>query len=81
MEKIRLTENAKAILLALKSNNYSNPIPQKDYEDIIFLKQCGLVEIMDAETGLIILVELSEYGKAYLHINPKLKNPTLWDDK
>lgn len=81
MDKIRLTKNAKNILFAIQSNNYPNPIPRKDYEDINLLKQCGLVEIIDAETGFIILAQLSDHGKAYLHINPKLKNPSLWDDK
>jgi len=81
MDKIKLTKNAKNILFALKSNNYTDPIPGKDYADINFLKQCGLVETMDAETGVIILITLSEYGKAYLHIYPKLKNPSLWDDE
>lgn len=85
MERIELNANQKKILKALKEMKYStneHPIPPGDYEDINLLAQERLVEARGtSDKKSFIFVRLNDYGRAYLHSNPKLKNPSIWEDK
>lgn len=80
MDRIKLTPNSQRILKLLRKNQY-NEVSEADHEDINFLKQEDLVTTLEAETGSIVLIDLTDKGRAYLHINPKLKNPSIWEDK
>ena len=54
----------------------------KEYDDndIILLEQEELLHAERTMDGLAY-IELTDKGKAYMHVNPKLKNPSIWDDK
>lgn len=79
MEKIYLTDNAKNILLSLKKDENFMP-KESDDNDIILLEQEELLHAERTMDGLAY-IELTDKGKAYMHVNPKLKNPSIWDDK
>ena len=79
MEKIYLTDNAKRILLSLKKDE--NFMPNEDDDnDIILLEQEELLHAERTMDGLAY-VEITDKGIAYMHVNPKLNNPSIWDDK
>ena len=77
MEKIKLTKRAKEILKQREKNNYKYKI--EDRKDILLLAEEGLLKATKTTTEIII--KLTDKGEAYLHINPKLNNPSIWDDK
>lgn len=84
MNKIKLKENQKIILNALKRCEYSNSIPDEDIDDIIVLMEFNLVkaiEVSDKSGRMFICPELTDKGRAYMVLNPDLKNPSIWDDK
>ena len=74
MEKIKLTKRGKKILLLLKEGKYK---PEKsDFNELNLLTIEGL-GLCDS----FITYQLTDKGKAYLLSNPKLKNPSIFDDK
>lgn len=79
MEKIKLTQNAKRILLAL-SKDEEPPITESDEKDLILLEQEGLIELDGTKDGELF-PEITDKGIAYVHVYPKLKNPSILDDK
>ena len=80
MERIELTKPCKRILRAIKDKKYSN-IPENDTEDLLLLEHMGLVDVQWCEFGYAIIANLSNKGVAYMRVNPKLKNPSILDDK
>ena len=78
MEKITLNDNCKKLLKEIKSGSYQNII-ESDIEDLEFLKTMGLIDAVAITAEYV--VRLTDKGKAYLHSNPDLKNPSIWDDK
>lgn len=80
MEKIKLSDNQKKILRLVKGCNYKI-IPQSDYEDLNVLEVRGFLKCIKNEAGGYVIVNFSDKGRAYITQNPKLKNPTVWDDK
>lgn len=78
MEKITLNDNCKKLLKEIKSGSYQNII-ESDIEDLEFLKTMGLIDAVAITPEYV--VRLTDKGKAYLHSNPDLKNPSIWDDK
>ncbi len=80
MEKIYLSKACKKILQAIRDKQY-NDIPQSDAADLLLLEQKGLIDVVWCESGYAAVVNLSPKGIAYLHVNPKLCNPSIFDDK
>lgn len=84
MDKIRISERGKIILSSLKNGNYPDSVPDFDYDEFIVLEVDGLVCGSKCKGGngvTIVAPRLTEDGKAYITLNPKLKNPSIWDDK
>lgn len=79
MERIELNKNCKRILLSLRNNKYI--YCSKDNDDLLFLEYVNLVTLLKGLGNHILNINLTEKGNAYLHFNPKLKNPSIWEDK
>ena len=79
MDKITLNDNSKRLLKEIKSGSYQEGL-ESDLEDLNFLKTRGFIKATPTFSGYII-TGLTDEGKAYLHSNPNLKNPSIWDDK
>lgn len=78
MERITLTQNSKNILKGIKNETYQ--FKDSDSEDVNLLYTLELIDISYTKDGAYI-DGLTERGRAYLHVNPKLKNPSIWEDK
>ena len=78
MDKIELTTKSKRILLAL-SKNEELEYKDSDENDYLLLEQEGLINLDWTFDGP--LPDITNKGKAYVHVNPELKNPSIWDDK
>ncbi len=79
MDKIELTKNARRILLAL-SKDEEPQITNADEKDLMLLVQEDLIEISGSK-DCQWYPEITVKGVAYVRTNPKLKNPSIWDDK
>ena len=78
MDKIKLTDNAKRILMAL-SKGENLKITDDDEKDLLLLEEEGLVDPNWTCDGPY--PEITDRGSTYVYTNPKLKNPSIWDDK
>ena len=78
MDKITLNDNCKAIINAIKNDTYEEK--DADSEDINLLHTLGLIDVTFTKDGDFV-DGLTDKGRAYLHSNPTLKNPSIWDDK
>ena len=78
MDNIKLNNKCKAILRAIKNDTYEDNITNS--EDINFLCTLGLIDVTSTKDGDSV-DGLTDKGRAYLHSNPTLKNPSIWDDK
>ena len=78
MEKIKLPKRAKEILWLLNEEKYKPK--EEDMEVLNYLEVAGFGEVLTTADGLEDF-ELNEFASAYLYWNPKLKNPSIWDDK
>lgn len=81
MNKIKLNKNCKRILLDLNNNKYPVIALEKDKKDIDILVYEGLIEIMSLINNKQGFPVLTAKGSAYISRNPKLKNPSIFDDK
>ena len=79
MEKIKLTNNAKRILLILNKNEES-VISDADERDLYLLEQEELIVLEGCKNGYPF-PEITRKGLSYVQMNPKLSNPSIWDDK
>ena len=80
MNKIKLSDNAKRILLALgKDTDFNYDYKDSDEKDLVLLEIEGLVDPCWTYNGPSPYI--TERGIAYVHMNPELKDPTIWDDK
>lgn len=80
MKRIKLPERCKEILQAIKNSQYGD-IPQSDTDYLLRLEHEGLIDVVWCEFGYAIIANLSNKGIVYFQNNPKLKNPSIWDDK
>lgn len=80
MERITLTDGAKALLRALgdDASHFGADMLQARESAVLELKRKGLVRCARAEGGVIEAVRLTRYGICYLRDNPSLKNPPDW---
>ena len=76
MDKINLSKAEKRILLQLAEKKYPVQVPNEDWDAMN-----RFVSTNKVNGGILINPQLSNLGKAYLAANPKLKNPSIWDDK
>lgn len=81
MDKINLSKAEKRILLQLAENKYPVQVPTEDWDAMNLLEVNHFVTTNKVNGGIFINPQLSNLGKAYLAANPKLKNPSIWDDK
>lgn len=81
MQRIKLTPNAKRILKELSNGVHYVEISEEYDLDGKLLWHEKLITGVPNEAGTIIAPRISEIGKLYLYINPKLKNPSIWEDK
>lgn len=79
MDKIKLTERAKEILRLLKDNKYK--VRDADREDLNLLEIEGLGTGQRLTDHSFHTFKITDMGSAYLYSNPKLSNPSIWDDK
>ena len=77
--KIHLSKDEKLILLGLNSDKYS--ISENDKQWLLVLEQKKLIGTNKGANGRIRRAYITDFGKAYLSENPKLNNPSIWDDK
>ena len=82
MEKIELPNECKALMFAMSNVSHIQP-NRNDNSDqwLRVLEYYGLVKGVKNEQDNYIMAELSDKGKVYLTLNPKLKDPSFWDDK
>ena len=80
MNKVVLTKDCRDILSALKKGGYAK-IPEAHYEAINYLIQIGFITATEKIPSGYMHPVLTNKGQAYLYANPKLKNPSIWDDK
>ena len=79
MKKIKLNDNCKRLLREIKSGIYREGI-KSDLEDLNLLKTLGFINSVKTKDSYVV-IGLTDEGSAYLHSNPNLKNPSIWDDK
>ena len=79
LDKIKLTKRAKEILLQKANHKYE--ITKEDKAALLELEDMGLMHITKLTDGTMWSCSISEKGKAYLEINPKLSNPRIWHDR
>lgn len=77
MERIALNRNEKKVLRMLL-NGQDNLLNEFDIPDVCSLEVKGLIQAAHIEGGGIEAVRLTRMGKAYIHSNPKLRNPINW---
>lgn len=80
MERIKLTKRGKEILLLLNNNKYVIQDTDEEAKELLFLSQEGLVLGKKQIASSLPVIFLTPKGKAYILSNPKLKNPSIWDD-
>ena len=81
MERIHLTEDEKRLLVPIVKNGYGSNYLEEDFEWLYLLEQKGLIKADKSMGGSIFRTSRTDYSIAYLRFNPKLKNPTILDDK
>ena len=78
MDKIKLTKRAKEILRLVKCEDF-NP-KEGDNAHINLLEEEGLIDAEYTQDGFYG-ADITSKGEAYLLVNPKLRNPSIWDDR
>lgn len=81
MEKIELSNNCKDILYQLHNRTYHLLYRDEDYNDIQYLISKGLINATKMIGRRYSNLQLTEKGELYIYKNPKLENPSIWDDK
>ncbi len=77
--KIELTKKEKKIFIDLANDTFD--INSDDFSELEHLEYLGLGKGIKGEFGDYFDFELTSKAKAYVFENPKLKNPSILDDK
>ena len=77
MERIRLTKREKRVLKTLHRQDFT-ALSEFDTASVRSLSTHGLVHAAYIEGGGIEDAKLTNMGKAYMQLNPKLRNPVNW---
>lgn len=78
-DKIELTDKEKKIFFNLANKAYE--IDSNDTSELEHLEFLGLGTGIKGEFGGYFDYELTDRAKAYVFENPKLKNPSIFDDR
>ena len=81
MDRIQLNKREKEILRLLKAGLFSAVVEKKDELPIKKLIFEGLVVCKEDEYGTLLVPNLTEKGELYLYDNPKLRNPSIFQDR
>lgn len=82
MDKIELPDECKALMLAMSKESHIEPNHNDNSDQwLCVLEYYGLITGVKNEQDCYIIAQLSDKGKVYLTLNPKLKDPSFWDDK
>jgi len=81
MERIYLNSREKKIIKQIQNSTYMEAVKQQDKMPMKKLIYEGLVCCKETDLGGMILPELTNKGELYLYDNPKLKNPSIFQDK
>jgi len=76
---MNLSKRAKEILLQKANLNYE--IAKEDNAALLELEDMGLMHITKLTDGTLWHCSISDKGKTYIALNPKLTNPKIWNDK
>ena len=77
MERIRLTKREKRVLRTLSRQGF-DALSEFDTASLHSLSIHGLVHAAYLEGGGIEDAKLTNMGRAYMQLNPKLRNPVNW---
>lgn len=81
MERIKLSSREKKILKQLSAGKYPMDVMKQDKMPIKKLIYDELVSCKETEFGDMLVPELTRKGELYMYDNPKLKNPSILQDK
>lgn len=81
MEKIELPDECKFILVSIANKTFKPTFKPEENGWLAILENENLIKLTKDSKGGYITGKLTTRGLAYLTSNPKLKNPSFWDDK
>lgn len=79
MDRIKLSKEEKLLLKRLSARKYPDQVLEEDLKIFMILENESLVHGTKGKDG-ILAPRLTAMGEAYIASNPKLKNPSIWED-
>lgn len=79
MDRIKLSKEDKLLLKRLSARKYPDQVLEEDLKVFMILENESLVHGTKGKDG-ILAPRLTAMGEAYIASNPKLKNPSIWED-
>ena len=79
MDRIKLSKEEKLLLKRLSARKYPDQVLEEDLKVFMILENESLVHGTKGKDG-ILAPRLTAMGEAYIALNPKLKNPSIWED-
>lgn len=79
MDRIKLSKEEKLLLKRLSAKKYPDQVLEEDLKVFMILENESLVHGTKGKDG-ILAPRLTAMGEAYIASNPKLKNPSIWED-
>lgn len=79
MDRIKLSKEEKLLLKRLSARKYPDQVLEEDLKVFMILENESLVHGTKGKDG-ILAPRLTAMGEAYIASNPKLKNPSIWED-
>ena len=79
MDRIKLSKEEKLLLKRLSARKYPDQVLEEDLKVFMILENESLVHGTKGKVG-ILAPRLTAMGEAYIASNPKLKNPSIWED-
>lgn len=81
MERIELPDECKFVFISIANKTFQPTLKEEEKGWLAILESEGLIKQIKDTNGGCITSELTTKGRAYLAANPKLKDPSFWDDK
>ena len=79
MDRIKLSKEEKLLLKRLSARKYPDQVLEEDLKVFMILENESLVHGTKGKDG-ILAPRLTAMGESYIASNPKLKNPSIWED-
>ena len=79
MDRTKLSKEEKLLLKRLSARKYPDQVLEEDLKVFMILENESLVHGTKGKDG-ILAPRLTAMGEAYIASNPKLKNPSIWED-